>query len=449
MRYHPQTAADVERMLAAVGLGSTDELFRSIPQPLQLQRPLDLPAGLSEPELLQHMTTLAEANRVPGGGLLSFLGAGLYRHHVPAVTNALVSRGEFLTAYTPYQPEVAQGTLQGIFEFQTVVAELLGTEVANASMYDGATALAEAALMAQRAQRRERDPVLVAGAVHPEYRGVLRTYLGEAALRSLAPEQGLVSAAALAEAAKGCAAVLVQQPNYFGCLEDLPALAEAAHAAGALLVVCTTEPTAFGLVEAPGLQGADIVCGEGQPLGLPLHTGGPGVGLFGTRSKFLRNLPGRLVGETVDSRGQRGYVLTLATREQHIRREKATSNICTNHGLCALMVTIYLSLLGKVGLEQLARLNLSAAAYLRAGVESTPGVSLAFPEAAVFNELTLRLDGRSATALRDRLLEERGLLIGHPLAPLGPEWEDALLVNVTELHTRTDLDALLDALAAR
>ena len=445
MRYLPHTESDIRRMLEQIGVEDLDELFACIPEPLRLDRPLEMPAPLSEPELVSCVAGMAAANRVPGPGLLSFLGAGLYRHHIPAVINALASRGEFLTAYTPYQPEVSQGTLQAIFEYQTMISELLGVEVVNASMYDGATATVEAALMCLKLRGAASGVVAVSAAVHPQYREVLATYLGKKRIDLLPCHQGTTRTDALARAASSSPVVIVQQPNFFGCLEDIPAAADAVHEAGALLVVVTTEATAFGVVEPPGHQGADVVCGEGQSLGLPLSFGGPGLGLFGCRQAYLRSMPGRIVGETVDTRGQRGFVLTIATREQHIRRERATSNICTNHGLCALMVCIYLSLLGRSGIEELATLNLSAAAYLRKQAARTPGLSVAFP-APVFNEVSLSLRGRDAVALRDRLIEE-GLLAGHPLASVDPALSDALLVNVTELHQKEDIDLLLSKLA--
>lgn len=447
MRYHPHTTADVQQMLQAVGVAGIEELFASIPEPLRLTRPPDLPRGLAEPELMRLLGALAEQNRVPGKDFVSFLGAGLYAHHVPAVVAALAGRGEFLTAYTPYQAEVSQGTLQAIFEFQTMVAELLGVEVANASMYDGASATAEAALMALRLQRADGGTVVCSRGVHPQYREVLATYIDGMRITAVPCRNGITDPEELKQAlaTAGCRVAVVQQPSFFGCLEDVAALAQAAHEAGALLVVTTTEPTAFGVVEAPGRQGADVVCGEGQPLGLPVSLGGPGVGLFGCRNEHVRAMPGRLVGETVDSRGQRGYVLTLAAREQHIRREKATSNICTNHGLAGLMVSTYLSLLGRSGLEELARLNLSASAYLRSRAAELPGLSVPF-SAPVFNELTLRLDGRDAAAVRDRLLG-RGLLAGYPLGAEDPSLADALLVHVSELHSREEIDRLVEELS--
>ena len=446
MRYMPHTDAELREMLAAVGVPDLEALFESIPEPLRLERPLTLPPALAEVELQQHMAALAGRNRTPANGLRSFLGAGGARHHVPAVVNALTQRGEFLTAYTPYQAEVAQGTLQAIFEFQTAVAELLGVDVANASMYDGATAAVEGALMGLRTLRKPEGRVALAATLHPQTREVFATYLGGGQLLDVPyDDSGRTAPQAVAQAASACPVIVVQQPNFFGCLEDIAALSKAASDGGALLVVATTEPTAFGVVEAPGLQGADVVCGEGQALGLPLSFGGPGLGLFGAKKRFLRAMPGRLVGETVDSEGRRGFVLTLATREQHIRRERATSNICTNHGLCALAATIYMSLLGRRGMVELAQANLSAGAYLRARVEATAGLTPAFG-APVFNELAVRLPGRDAVIVRDALLEQ-DILAGHPLGAVAPELRDTLLVQVTELHTRVQIDELVAALA--
>ncbi len=444
MRYIPHTEADVRRMLATIGAGDLDALFETIPEELRLGRGLDLPPAMSEPELVEHLSGLAAANLVPGRGLLSFLGAGSYRHVVPKVIDALISRSEFFTAYTPYQPEVSQGTLKAIFEYQTMVSELLGTEVANASMYDGATATAEAALMGLRVLRKKpgRGKVGVSQAVHPQYREVLVTYLGRDRVVELPLRDGLTDHDALARA--GCDVVVVQQPNFLGLLEDVPGLAEAKGAA--FFVVTTAEPTAFGLVEAPGVQGADVVCGEGQALGIPMSLGGPGVGLFGCKKKYVRAMPGRLVGQTVDSRGEIGYVLTLATREQHIRRERATSNICTNQGLCALRVAMFLSLMGPEGVEQLSRLNLAGAAYLREKVSDTPGLELAF-DGPVYNEVVIRVPGRDASRVRDALLAD-GILAGLPLGPHYPDLADCLLVNVTELHRKNQVDRLVEGLAA-
>lgn len=448
MRYIPNTEEDLGRMLQVIGVASIDDLFAQIPEELRLGRDLDLPPPLAEPQLMAHLGELASRNR-DATRVRSFLGAGVYRHVAPTAVDALVRRGEFFTAYTPYQPELAQGTLQAIFEFQTMVAELLGTEVANASLYDGSTATAEAILMARRVTRR--DVTVVAQTVHPEYRQVAHTYLegiGEAGTGDLVEvgfAGGTTDLAVLAEAIDGrTAAVVVQHPNFFGCLEDLDAIAKLAHDKGALLVVVNTDPTAFGLLEAPGAYDADIVVAEGQALGVPLSFGGPHVGLFGTRTKFVRQVPGRLCGQTVDVDGKRGYVLTLTTREQHIRREKATSNICTNQGLVALQVCIYLSLMGPRGLERVARTSLAHAHRFRAAVAKMPGYGLLFPDAAIYHEVAVRTP-IPAVDLVERLMT-KDIAAGVPLGQFYPGMENALLVNFTEVHSEADVEALLAAL---
>ena len=348
-------------MLHQVGLNSAAELFASIPQDLRLTRNLNTTAALSELELLAGFERLATRN--PAAQRTSFLGAGAYQHYIPTIVDHIISRSEFFTAYTPYQPEISQGTLQAIFEFQTLVCQLTGMEVANASMYDGSTALAEAVLMAERVTKRSK--VVACGAIHPEYLEVITTYVQHAGIELLHAEldskTGQTSGA-LDLLDDKTAALVVQSPNFFGCIEDVAALAEKAHAVGALLIVTVTEAMSFGLLKSPGACGADIVVAEGQSFGVPLSFGGPYVGLFATREKYARQIPGRLVGEAYDKEGRRGFVLTLATREQHIRREKATSNICTNEGLCALAATIHLCTLGKVGLRRLALLRLATVA---------------------------------------------------------------------------------------
>jgi glycine dehydrogenase subunit 1 len=442
MDFTPHTDAEVSEMLATIGVSSIDELFSAIPEMFKVQGRLNLPAAMTEPEVLSFMKALAARNR-PTSDVTSFLGAGAYDHYVPTAVHHLVSRGEFLTAYTPYQPEVSQGTLQAQFEFQTMVADLLGMDVANASMYEGATALAEACLMAVRQTRRPR--VLMSRAVHPEYRDVVRTYLGTDAVVEIPFDNtGATDPAALAAALDAeSAVVVIQTPNFLGVVEDMAALAAAAHQAGAMAVATFTEPLAFGLIEAPGNLGADIAAGEGQSLGLPLSFGGPYVGLFAVKTPFVKSMPGRLIGRTVDSKGAQCYTLTLAAREQHIRRERASSNICTNQGLCALTVTVYLSLLGRTGFTSLARYNHLRAERLKKTLAGVPGVSIAF-DGPTFNEFVIRL-GRQASVVAERLVGE-GILPGLDLGRTDLHMDDALLVAVTELRTDKDFQRLADAL---
>lgn len=443
--YTPHTAADIAAMLAAVGAGSLDDLIAQVPASLRARARVDLPAGCSEPELRARFA--ARASRNSGAESVAFLGAGAYPHHVPAVVNHILLRSEFATAYTPYQPEVSQGTLQAIFEFQTFVALLLGLDVANASMYDGASALAEAVLMAHRLEPKRRL-VAVARSLHPHYRAVLATYLRglerlEVREISWADDGRLDRGALDAVLGESLLCVAVGQPNVFGVLEDVAALSARAHAVGALVVSATPEALALGLVRSPGSTGADIAVAEGQSLGLPLSYGGPGVGLFATHERFVRFMPGRLVGETVDANGRRGYVLTLATREQHIRRERATSNICTNQGLCALAVTVYLSMLGRQGLRRLARRNYDAAHAVAARLGEI-GAERRFA-APFFNEFVIRAP---QVVARWEQLAREGLIAGFPLGCWYPELQDCLLVCVTEIHTPEEIDRLVDAMRA-
>jgi glycine dehydrogenase subunit 1 len=439
MRYLPLTDADRRAMLARIGVPSVESLFRDVPERVRLTRPVDLPPHQGELAVERAVAALAAKNlgtsRAP-----SFLGAGAYRHHVPAAVDHLIQRGEFLTSYTPYQPEVAQGTLQYLFEFQTQVALITGMEVANASMYDGATATAEAVMMANRITRRHRT--VLSGGLHPQYRGVIETharFLKFDIVAAPADPAGREDLAALIDGETAC--VVVQNPSVFGNLRDLAPLAAACRAKGALLVVAVTEPVSLGAVEPPGAMGADIVTAEGQPIGNALSFGGPYVGLFATREKHVRQMPGRLAGQTVDADGRRGWVLTLSTREQHIRREKATSNICTNSGLCALAFTMHLTLLGEAGFTRLAALNHALAVRAAERLAAVPGVALVSD--SFFNEFTLRLT-RPAAAVVDRLAE-RGILGGVPvsrLLPDDPAVADLLLVAVTELNTDEDVAAL-------
>ncbi len=449
MRYLPQTEDDIRTMLATVGVASIDALFETIPPAGRLGRDLALDPGVDEVTLMGELDALAARNTSVRA--LSFLGAGIYDHHTPPVADQMLLRGEFLTAYTPYQPEVSQGTLQSVFEFQTMVSEVLGLPVANASMYDGASAAAEAALMARRLTKR--NTVVVSTAVHPEYREVVQTYLSgvPGARYTEVPygPDGKTSAEALAAALDDdTAAVIFGYPNFFGVLEDIPALAAVTHARGALVVTATQEPHALSVVQPPGALGADIAVAEGQPLGIPCQLGGPGCGLFACTSsrETLQNLPGRIVGETVDAAGQRGWVLTLATREQHIRRDRATSNICTNQGLMALLVTLYLSLLGRSGYERLGRLCLSRAEYLKAKLHAA-GYVRAFAS-PTFNEFVVRCPGgrKSATVLAG--LARQDILAGVDLGRWYPALDDCFMVAVTERHTRADLDRLVTALTA-
>ncbi len=457
-RYVPHGPGDVAEMLAAVRAAGIDELFAGIPEAVRRREPLALPAGLSEAEVVAELRRLAGTD-VPATQLVSFLGAGIYDHYAPAVVDAVVSRGEFLTAYTPYQPERSQGVLQTIFEFQTAMCELTGMDVSNASMYDGGTALAEASVLAG-VQTRRGETVLSAG-VHPEYRQVLETETAGYGPRPLTV--GLRAGAATdlealaAAVGEGTAAVVVQQPNFFGALEDLSAAAEIAHDAGALFVV-VADPLSLGLLEAPGRLGADIVVGEAQSLGGAMNFGGPGLGFMAVTTKLMRRIPGRLVGETVDLEGRRGFVLTLQTREQHIRREKATSNICSNHALNALAALVYLSWLGKEGLPELGLHCARKAAHLRQRLLALPGVA-AFTDGPVFREFAVSLP-LPATALIDVLVPEgflagvdagrfatgyAGLLPGAPGDGAPKALDDVLLVAVTEKRTRAELDAFADA----
>jgi glycine dehydrogenase subunit 1 len=445
MRYLPLTDADRQAMLATIGVASVEALYRDVPPGALLAEPVALPAHQGEIAVERAFRDLAARNLSPAA-VPSFIGGGLYRHHIPATVDHLIQRGEFLTAYTPYQPEIAQGTLQYLFEFQTQVALITGMEVANASMYDGATACAEAVLMARRLTKRDR--VVLSGGLHPHYRDVTTTYgrfLGLDCL-SLPPTFAAAEDPVPAIDA-GTACVVVQSPDVFGRLHDLAPIAAACHRAGALLVAVVTEAASLGLVTPPGEMGADIVAGEGQSFGNALSFGGPTVGLFASRERFVRQMPGRLAGQTVDLDGRRGFVLTLSTREQHIRRDKATSNICTNSGLCALAFTIHLSLLGERGLGRLAEINHGKAVALADRLGALPDVRVV--NDTFFNEFTLRLP-RPAEPVVERLAAD-GLLAGVPLTrlyPGDPEARDLLLVAVTELNTDDDMRRLADGLAA-
>ncbi len=430
-------------MLERIGAADLARLFAGIPEKLRLGRPLELPEALSEYAIARRLAALAQRNAHPGTHDW-FLGAGFYAHFIPAAVDAIASRSEFYTSYTPYQAEISQGTLQTIFEWQTMICALTGLEVSNASLYDGASATAEAALMAMRITHRSR--VVTAG-LHPHYTEVLRTYLSgiDATLLALPREDSGTSHLDEDTIDEHTACVLVQTPNFWGCLEDLRAAAELAQRNGALLVVVVSEALSLALLRAPGELGADIVCGEAQSFGVPLGFGGPALGFLTSRQKYVRQMPGRLCGETIDARGKRGYVLTLATREQHIRREKATSNICTNQGLCLLMATVYLALLGRRGLRELAQQNLSKAEYAKRRVREDANLELVF-SAPTFNEFAIRVPDSAAAALARA--EAAGAIGGLDLTPYAPELGPAVLVCMTELAERTAIDRLLTALAA-
>ena len=444
MRYLPLSEPDRAAMLERIGARSIDALFDDVPPAARFDGDFGLPDHRGELAVERHIAALAAQN-MSAATAPSFLGAGAYRHHIPASVDYLIQRGEFLTSYTPYQPEISQGTLQALFEFQTQVALITGTDVANASMYDGATACAEAVLMARRITRR--DCAVLAGGLHPHYRAATATHVRHLGLEIVAgtPDpDGAEDLAARIDDRTAC--VVAQNPGAFGHLHDLTELAQACHAAGALLIVVVTEVVSLGAVVAPGDMGADIVVAEGQSLGNPMGFGGPHVGLFATRERYVRQLPGRLVGETVDANGRRGWVLTLSTREQHIRREKATSNICTNSGLCALAFTIHLALLGETGFRRLAELNHTAAVDLADRLATLGGVEVVTER--FFNEFAVRL-ARPAAAVADELAAH-GILAGVPAArlwPDRPELADLLLVCATECTTDAEIDALTGALA--
>lgn len=433
-------------MLSEIGLDSAQDLFRSIPTDLLLNRKLNITEPLAENEVIDAMTKFADGN--PAARKTSFLGGGVYSHFSPTIVDHLIQRSEFFTSYTPYQPEVTQGTLQYIFEFQTLVCQLTGMEVANASMYDGSTSMAEAFLMAQRVTRR--DKVLVAETVHPEYLQVAKTYTqhGDLKLETIGFEaiSGRMRENDLDKLDEDTAALVVQSPNFFGCIEDLAALADKAHQVGALLVVVVTEAISFGLLKTPGECGADIVVAEGQSFGVPMSFGGPHVGMFACRQKHVRSMPGRLSGIAYDRNGNRGFVLTLATREQHIRREKATSNICTNQGLIALAATIYLETMGKKGLQEVAMQNAQKAEYAAKTISQIKGFSLTF-DSPKFNEFVVTAP-RAAQDLLEELSSGRQILGGIALSRYYSDRPNDFLVCVTETNSKEEIDKLADCLSA-
>ena len=441
----PHTDADRAAMLSTVGIGKLEDLFKDVPEKFRFPT-LNLPPAQSEMEISSELQEMSLANESVRD-LTCFLGAGAYNHYVPAAVDAIIRRGEFLTAYTPYQPELSQGTLQSIFEYQSNVAALTGMEVCNASHYDGATAVAEAVNMAYANFRGKRNKIILSPAVHPQYRQTVRTYAEGSSVVLVGDDPHADLKAnpddliPLIDA--DTALVVVQYPDFFGRIYDYTKLAEAAHAMGALLAV-SVNPIALGLLKAPGYMNADIITGEGQPLGIPLSFGGPYLGLFATRKEYVRKMAGRLAGETIDNRGQRAYVLTLTAREQHIRREKATSNICTNQGLLALASTVYLSLLGKNGLRQVAELCFHKAHYAAEHITSLPGYSLWSPS-MFFNEFVIHCPA-PASEINDILLDH-DILGGYDLSQDYPDLASHMLIAVTEMNTREQIDRLVEALS--
>jgi glycine dehydrogenase subunit 1 len=436
MRYIPNSGTDRKQMLAEIGVDSIEQLFSGIPEKLRLRRLLDLPKALTEPELVEYFQTRAAKNSIADP---AFIGAGIYRHHIPIIIDALISRSEFYTAYTPYQAELAQGTLQAIFEFQTYIAQLTGMEVANASLYDGSTGLAEAVLMAQRISKKNK--FLIARTVHPEYRAVAEAYARNLGIRidliDYGPDGRIDSAKLERQIGDDVAAVAVQSPNFFGSIENTHAISELAHRRGAVSIVNVCEAIALGILKPPGAgsdeQTADIVVGEGQSLGVPLSFGGPHVGFLATRERYLRQMPGRLVGLGKDYAGRPGFVLTLSTREQHIRREKATSNICTNQSLCALMATIYMATVGPKGLREIAEHNILKADYAANEIAKRTKHRVRFPGPR-FNEFVVEVTGRCR--------------VGLSLSRFYPELGNSVLLCVTETARRNDIDAMVQKLAS-
>ena len=446
MRYTPHTAADQERMLRSIGLGSIEDLYRHVPLTLRERAKINLPSGLSEAEVRKRLADLAARNAASEDWSL-FLGGGIYNHFIPSAVDAVISRSEFATSYTPYQPEVSQGTLQALFEYQTLICQLTGMEVSNAAVYDGASATAEAVLMARRIQPASRRRVLISRALHPQYRAVVRSYfknLADVTLEEIPFDAtGATDVHRLAEQLDDRSmCVVAGYPNFFGVIEDLTPIQAACAKVGALLISVTTEPLSLGLLKPPGEFGVDIAVGEGQSLGVPMNLGGPAFGFFACLKKFVRNIPGRLVGETVDSDGRRGFVLTLATREQHIRREKATSNICTSQTLCALGATVFMSLMGKSGMRRLAQVNLSRAHQARARLLREAGLSEVF-SGPYFNEFVLR--ARDIKNFFARCAGEK-IVPGIALEKWYPELGEALLVCVTEMNEKEEVDHLVRTL---
>jgi glycine dehydrogenase subunit 1 len=438
MRYLPHTEEDITRMLKAVGVNTLDDLFGTIPEDCRLKGGLNLPEAMTEWELNEHIDRLAGSMAVSPEYKI-FMGAGSYEHYIPAAVNFLLSRSEFVTAYTPYQPEMSQGTLQAIFEYQTLAARLLGMEVANASQYDGASALAEALLMAVRITGRPK--IAVSRLIHPYYRRVVATYFmptGYEIIELPYLEDGTTDLSGLDDL-ENLAAVALQSPNFFGCIEDLRSAGTKIRSRNALFIVGFTEPLAYGLYRNPGRFDADIACGEGQSLGIPRSFGGPALGMLAAKKKYVRSMPGRLVGQTVDVDGKRGFVLTLATREQHIRREKATSNICTNHSLCALAAAMYMACLGRTGIKELARLNYDKSEYLKNRLKKA-GYKIPFQQ-ATFNEFVAEFP-KGFEKTYERLAAKK-IIPGLPLARFYPELSNHYLLCVTETMSKEDMDNLV------
>ncbi len=443
MTYIPHTDKDIKDMLAAIGVTSLDELFDQIPYALRLQRPLNIPPGLPERNLVNELCHLSKKNTTVDE-YISFLGAGSYNHYIPSVVKYIVARSEFNTSYTPYQPEVSQGTLQAIFEYQTLICQLTGMEVSNASMYDGASATAEAVLMAGRLNGHQR--VILSSALHPEYRETINTYISNQDKTVKEVTYCTATGKTLPEAVEAQignepSCLVVQHPNFFGSLEDIAALRDLIHNRGGLLIVVITEPISLGLLTPPGSLGADIVVGEGQSLGNNMAFGGPYLGFFATREEYIRQVPGRIVGQTTDSKGKRGFCLTLATREQHIRREKATSNICTNEGLCAISAAVFLSVYGKKGLIDLARLNFSKSQYLKNSISKVAGTRIAF-SSPTFNEFVIESEIEADVLLKALL--KKGILGGISLKKFYPELSRHLLLCATEMNSREEMDTFVE-----
>ena len=445
MRYLPHTEQDIKEMLAKIGVKKIADLFDSIPSALRLEKPLNLPEPLSESGLIAAMRRMEKHNPNPDE-YTQFLGGGAYRHFTPTLINHLLLRGEFFTSYTPYQPEVSQGTLQAIFEFQSMICMLTGMEVANASMYDGASALAEAVIMATRINNKSE--IIMPRTVHPEYRQVTATYLLGNGIKLVEtpflPDGKTDLEHLVNQLTDKTSAVVIQSPNFFGVVEEYAGLSEKLQERGILLIVAVAEALSLGILKPPGERGADIVAGEGQSFGLPVSFGGPYLGIFATREKYFRQMPGRLIGETADRQGKRSYTLTLSTREQHIRREKATSNICTNQGLCALAATIYLSTMGKQGLREVALRNLEKADYMKNKLAKLKGYNLKF-NADTFNEFVLECP-KPVKVIQEKLLQEK-IIAGVPLESHYPELPNTLLICATEINTAGEIDRLAEKLA--
>jgi glycine dehydrogenase subunit 1 len=448
MRYTPHTSADQEQMLRVIGADSIEELYRHIPEALRQRAHIDLPAGLTELAVRRRLAALASRNATALEWSF-FLGGGIYHHFIPSAVDAVISRSEFSTSYTPYQPEVSQGTLQALFEYQTLICQLTGMEISNAGVYDGASAAAEAVLMSRRIQPASKRRVLLSRALHPHYRAVISTYLRN--LDDMQLDEVPFDATGATDVEKlkqklddQAMCVVVGYPNFFGIIEDLAPIQAACASSGAQLITATPEPLALGILKPPGASGVDIAVGEGQSLGIPMTLGGPGYGFFASRKKFVRSLPGRLVGETVDSEGQRGYVLTLATREQHIRREKATSNICTSQTLCTLASTVFMSLLGKSGMRRLAEVNVARAHDARDRLASRAQLEPCF-SGPIFNEFVVR--ARDLEGLMKRCAGAR-IVPGIALGQWYPELGDCLLVCVTEMNELEEIERLVETIGS-